>query len=161
MKHNIISFNHISERLTPEEVEKYKKLYEHYHRLFTCYRWKYKSIKKIKLALEMTSLGLTTIGTVLGAITVNPIVLGSIAGPGILMQAYHTKTDMLNKVNQCTFAYTSYQKTLTEIRTYLRGASYDEAVFISNMKVIDDTVIDMCPPVINLYQKYNEKYTIQ
>ena len=109
----------------------------------------------------MTSLGLTTIGTFVGAVTANPIILGSIAGPGILMQAYHTKTDMSNKVNQCKFAYTSYQKTLTEIRTYLRGASYDEAVFISNMKVIDDTVIDMCPPVINLYEKYNEKYTIQ
>jgi len=27
MKHNIISFDHISEKLTPEEVEKYKKLY--------------------------------------------------------------------------------------------------------------------------------------
>ena len=126
MKHNIISFNHISEKLTNEEIEKYKKLYEHYQRLFTCYRWKYKSIKKIKLALEMTSLSLTTLGTIVGAVTVNPIILGSIAGPGILIQAYLTKADMSNKVNQCKFAYTTYQKTLTELRSYLRGAPYDE-----------------------------------
>jgi len=161
MKHNIISFNHRSEKLTNEEIEKYKKLYEHYHRLFTCYRWKYKSIKKIKLALEMTSLSLTTIGTIGGAVTVNPIILGSIAGPGILMQAYLTKADMPNKVNQCKFAYTTYQKTLTELRSYLRGAPYDETVLISNMKGIDDTVIDMCSPVINLYEKYSKKYTVQ
>ena len=144
MKHNIISFNHRSEKLTNEEIEKYKKLYEHYHRLFACYRWKYKSM-----------------GTIVGAVTVNPIILGSIAGPGILMQTYLTKADMPNTVNQCKFAYTTYQKTLTELRSYLRGAPYDETVFISNMKGIDDTVIDMCSPVVNLYEKYSKKYTVQ
>ena len=72
-------------------------------------------MKRIKLSLEITSIGLTSVGSIAGPVTMNTIVLGCIAGPGILIQGYLTKTDLTNKVEQCKFAYTTYYKILTQI----------------------------------------------
>ena len=38
----------------------------------------------------------------------------------------------------------------------MRGASYDENIFLSDIKVIDDIVIDNCPSVDSLYDKYKK-----
>ena len=40
----IFSFNRISTDLGKGEIEKFKRLYKNYHRLCTCYRWKYKHL---------------------------------------------------------------------------------------------------------------------
>ena len=149
----IFTFNHILNGLSKEEIEKFKHLYKNYHRLCTCYRWKYKKMKRIRLSLEMTSIGLTSIGSIAGGVTLNPVVLACIAGPGILIQGYLTQTDLPNKVEQCKFAYTTYHKILTQVKAFLRGMPYDETVFLSNVKVIDDIIIDRCPSVNKLFYK--------
>ena len=46
----------------------------------------------------------------------------------------------------CRFAYTSYQKILTQLKSYLRGMTYDESILLSDLKIIDDIVTDLCPP---------------
>ena len=107
----------------------------------------------------MSSIGLTTIGSIAGAVTLNLFVLGCIAGPGILIQGYLTKSNTTDKVEQCKFAYTTYYKILTQIKAFLRGMPYDETVFLSDVKVIDDIVIDCCPSVTGLFDKYNEKFS--
>ena len=152
----IFTFNHISNGLSKEEIEKFKHLYKNYHKLCTCYRRKYKKMKRIKLSLEMTLIGLTSIA---GAVTLNPVVLGCITGPGILIQGYLTKTDRPNKVELCKFAFTTYHKILTQIKAFLRGMPYDETVFLSDVKVIDDTVIDCCPSVNGLFDEYNKNFS--
>ena len=125
----IFTFNHILTDLSEEEIEKFKCLYK--NRLCTCYRWKYKKMKRVKLSLEMTSIGLTSVGSIAGAITLNPIILGLLT--------------------------TTYNKILTQIKAYLRGMPYDETVFLSDVKVIDDIVIDCCPSVTALF--YHEKFS--
>ena len=117
-------------------------------------------MKRIKLSLEMSAIGLTTIGSIAGAVTLNPIVLGCIAGPGILIQGYLTKSNITDKAEQCKFAYTIYYKILTQIKAFLRGMPYDETVFFSDVKVIDDIVIDCCPSVTGLFDKYHEKFSV-
>ena len=45
----------------------------------------------------MASLGLTVSGTIAGGITLNPVILGCISGPGILIQGYLTKSNIKTK----------------------------------------------------------------
>ena len=52
-----------------------------------------------------------------------------------------------------TFAYTTYQKTLVELRFCLRASHFDHELFINNMKLIDETIIDMCP-IIDMFEKH-------
>ena len=154
----IISFNHISPNLSEEEIKKNNSLNKNYHRLYMCFRWKYKKLKRIRLSLELTSLGSTAFGLIVGEVTLNPVLLGVISGPGILIQGYLTKSNLPNKVEQCKFAYTTYFKILTEIKSFLRGMPYDEFVFLSDLKVVDDIVIDRCPSIITLFEKYNKRF---
>ena len=67
-----------------------------------------------------------------------------------------TKTDLPNKVEQCKFAYTTYHKILTQIKASLRGMPYDETVLLSDVKVIDDIVINCRPSVNGLFDEYNK-----
>ena len=123
MTKNIFNWNHISSDLTEDKISELKELYKNYHRLFKCYQWKYKKLKRLKMSLEMSSIGLTVTGSVVGAITLNPIIIACVAGPGVLIQGYLTKSNLINNVERCKFAYTSYKKILIQLKSFLRGLS--------------------------------------
>ena len=158
MVKKIMEFNHISTSLDEDEISKLKALYRTYHRLYKCYQWKYKKLKRLKLTLELSSIGLTTIGSITGLATLNPIILGSLAGPGVLIQAYLVKSDLNRMVNMCRFAYTSYEKILVQLRGFLRGLSYDESNFLTDLKILDDIVIDQPLSADKYFDKYNKTF---
>ena len=108
-RRNIV-YNHISKNLSEDEVTKLKQWYLYYYKLYTCYKWKYMKLMRTKLSLNMVSLGLTVSGTIAGGITLNPIILGCISGPGILIQGYLSKSNINTKADMCRFAYTSFQQ---------------------------------------------------
>ena len=153
-----INFNHISSRLNDDEISKLRALYKCYHRLFKCYQWKYKKLRRLKLSLELSSLGLTTAGSVTGIVTLNPFIIGTLAGIGIMIQAYLTKSDLNKRVDRCRFAYTSYEKVLVQLKSFLRGLPYDKNMFLSDVKVIDDIVIDCCPSIDKYFDQYNKTF---
>jgi len=48
----------------------------------------------------------------------------------------------------CRFAYTTYDKTLIELRTYVGGLRMKEFEgFLIKMQTLDDTIADFTPPV--------------
>ena len=153
-----ITYNHISKDLTDDEVNKLKQWYSHYHKLYTCFKWKCKKLKKVNLSLNVVSLGLTVSGTIAGGITLNPIILGCISGPGILIQGYLSKSNIKTKTEMCRYAYTSYQKILTQLKSFLRGMTYEESIFLSDLKIIDNVVTDLCPPINGMSKKYHKIY---
>lgn len=103
-------------------------------------------------------MGLVVIGGVAGAVTINPIVLGCISGPGVLIEGYLVKSNLRRRVEMCRFAYTSYLKILTQIRNFFRGLACDDIAFLTDCKVISDTITDLCPAIDDLYPKYEKKY---
>ena len=158
MVQKVIGFNHISDNLSNDEVIKLKTLYLSYHRLQMCYKWKYKKLRRLKLSLELSSIGLTSVGAIVGGITLNPIILGSLTATGIMIQAYLTKSDLHKRVDMCKFAFTSYEKVLVQLKNFLRGLAYHETNFLTDIKILDDIIIDQCPSVEKYYDKYNKVY---
>ena len=158
MVHKVIGFNHISDSLKHDEVTKLQTLYRSYHKLQMCYKWKYKKLRRLKLSLELSSIGLTTVGAIVGGVTLNPIILGSLTGSGIMIQAYLTKSDLNRRVDRCRFAFTSYERVLVQLKSFLRGLPYDESNFLTDLKVIDDIIIDQCPSVEKYYDKYDRVF---
>ena len=158
IKRNIYGFNHISVKLKPNEIDKLQTLYKSYHKLFICYQWKYMKLNKRKLALHLSSIALTVIGTITGSVTLNPIIGGSIVGAGVLIQGYLAKSDITNKTSQCRLAYTTYEKLLIRIRSYLRGLDYDMILLLSDIKSIDEMIVDQCPSAEEFSKKYFKKY---
>ena len=157
-KKNIFKWNHISENLTSDEITKLQNLYKHYHRLFQCYHWKYKKLRRLKLSLQLSSISFTVVGTITGSITLNPVVAGTVVGAGVIIQGYLAKANLLQRIGKCRLAYTSYEKIMVQLRHFLRGIPYDENVFLSDIKIIDDMIIDQCPSADEYSKKYNKKF---
>jgi hypothetical protein len=103
---SFIKFNHISKDLSPDETNKFYEFYYQYHRLAKCYKMKYKIINRKIPALRMCSLGLTITGTIVGAVKLNPIILGTITGAEVLIGSYNERQ--------------TYRKTSKSVRLHIR-----------------------------------------
>lgn len=149
-----MDINHISKELSADEVEKLRKMYNHYEELHTFYTRKYKRLKKINLTLNLTSVGLTTLGTVLAPFT--SLFTLVISGVGVLAQTYLIKSNLSKRIEACSMASKSYKKVATQLRSYLRGLSYDESVLLNELTIINDMVTDSCAPAFNRSTKKRE-----
>ena len=66
-----ISFNHECKDLTVDQSNELKNLYQFYHKLKFSYKWRYRRLKTILLALNMASVSLTAAGSMLALFTHN------------------------------------------------------------------------------------------
>lgn len=118
-------------------------MYECYDKLYIFYKRNYKHLKKVSLALNLTSEGLTALGTVLAPFTSLTLTL---SGFGVLIQSYLTNSSIQKRVEACGFAYKCYKKIVTQIRSFLKVVKYDNEVLQSEVKIIDYLVTDSCAP---------------
>ena len=68
----------------------------------------------------MTSACLDVSGTITGGVTLNPVVLGTISGSGVLLKTRSEIKNYRKKIELCRFAYTSYEKILVDLRSFMR-----------------------------------------
>ena len=97
-KENIFKFNHIDKSKTKEEIQEIKELYKYYHFKFWVYQKAHKHFKKLNLLLNITSSGLIVVGAVVGGLTANPAILGSISGAGLVLKTFSETKDYKKKI---------------------------------------------------------------
>ena len=105
--------------------------------------------------VNLASVGLVAIGTTAEGVTLNSVVLGVVSGAGVLLKTAAEIKNHPGKIEQAKFAYTTYAKSLSEIRCFLRGEAHDSEAFIQKMKVLDEVIIDLGLE----YDKFSEKYS--
>ena len=98
------------------------------------------------------------IGTITGGITLNPIILGVINGAGVLVASLGKIKNYKKKMEMTQRAFTTYDKVLVELRSALRGDSFNKQEFIDRMKLIDEMIIDQTPLADRFVSKYNKKF---
>jgi len=155
---SIFNWNHISENLTDDQISELKALYKFYHKKYWLAKMTYKYYKKAELTCNIGSALMVITGTVVGGVTLNPIPLGTISGAGLLLKTYSEAKNYKRKIEMSKFAYTSYSKVLTDLRSFMRGLNYDEKEFLDYVKVVDDIIIDMCPLTDKFEKKYNKVF---
>ena len=155
---NIFNWNHVSENLTEDQISELKALYKFYHKKYWLFKMTYKYFKKAELACNIGSVSLVVTGTVVGGVTLNPIVLGTVSGAGRLLKTYSEAKNYKRKIEMCKFAYTTYEKILTHLRCFMRGLEYNDKEFIDYVKVLDEIIIDMCPLTDKFEKKYNKVF---
>ena len=63
------------------------------------------------------------------------------------------------KMDMCKFAYTTYEKSLSELRNYALGGIDDLSEFLTKMQTLDEVVVDFTPPTCDRYeQDYYSKF---
>ena len=121
----------------------------------------FKYFKKAELTCNIGSVLFVLIGTVVGGVTLNPIPLGIISGSGLLLKTYSEAKNYKRKIEMCKFTYTTYEKVLTDLRSFMRGLKYNNKEFLDYVKVLDDIIIDMCPLTDKFENKYNKVFIQQ
>ena len=151
---SIFNWNHISDKLTEDQISELKALYKFYHKKYWLFKMTFKYFKKAELVCNIGSAVLVVTGTVAGSVTLNPIVLGTISGAGVLLKTFSEAKNYKGKIEMCKFAYTSYEKILTDLGSFMRGLEYNHKEFLDYVKVLDDIIIAVCP----LTDKFEKKY---
>ena len=107
--------------------------------------------------MNLTSSGLVAIGAIAGGVTMNPIVLGVISGVGLIVKTASEMKNLKSKIEMSKFAFTTYEKTLSDLRFALRGGNFDRTEFLSSMEAIDGIVIDLGLDLEKFENKWKEK----
>ena len=157
-KQSIFDFNHIDPHIQEEELKEIKNLFRFYHKRFWCLKRAHSRFKKMNLLMNCTSSGLIAIGTITGAATMNPIVLGVISGVGLIMKTAMEMKNLKSKIEMSKFAFTTYEKTLSDLRFALRGGNFDRTEFLSSMEAIDGIVIDLGLDWEKFENEWKEKF---
>ena len=114
----------------------------------------YSRSKAILLTLNLVSVTLVTTGSIVGGVTMNPVILGVISGAGVLLQTVIEIKNLSKKIEQSKFAFTSYANVLSDLRNFMRGEEYNQEEYLRKLKTLDDHVIEMS---LN-WEKYVKKY---
>ena len=132
-RERIFNWNHVSENLTEDQISELKALYKFYHKQYWLHKESFKSFKKKNI-------------------------LGSISGAGLILKTYSEVKNYKRKIEMCKFAYTTYEKVLTHLRSFMRGLEYNEKEFLDHVKVLDEIIIEMCPLTDKFEKKYNKVF---
>ena len=154
---DIFEFNHIDKSLSETEIETIKDFYRHYHKKFWCFKKCYKSYKFLDDLFTISGICLVAIGTITGGITLNPVILGVVNGAGVIMAGVGKNKNYKKKIELSRIAYTTYEKTLVELRAALRGHEFNKDEFVDRMKLIDEMIIDQSPIADRFSSRYNKK----
>ena len=84
---DIYDFNHIDQTLSKEKVEKMKDLYAYYHKKHYGYEKLYRGFRKKNFVCNLLAGKLIISAAVAGGITLNPAVIATLTGVGLILKA--------------------------------------------------------------------------
>ena len=155
---DLFDFNHIDPSINEETKKELKEMYKYYHKLWWCHKKTVERLKKINLVINLASVSLVTAGTIAGAVTLNPVILGTITGAGLLLKTASEIKQYSNKIAMFKIGLSTYEKTLIDLRSFLRGKEYPREDFIFKMQLVDGDITDLYSiPEKNL-KKYKKTF---
>jgi len=154
MSDNIFNWNHISNKLSKDQVDELKSYYKTYHRKCWAYKKYEKKFKRLRLLGDSLSIIFAT-GGLSSSIATGGIALVAISTSALLIQLWMKHKDLELKIHNCIYAHQSYQHLLDELREMLRSGNIINNDIYIKMKHIDDYVTDNAPIVDKYYRKYD------
>ena len=156
---DIFEFNHIDQTLSTEKVKILKDLYAYYHKKHYGYEKWHRGFRRKNFVCNLSAGKLIISAAVAGGITLNPVVIATLTGVGLILKAVASLKKYDKKMERANFARIEYQKILVEIRFYLRGEVFDEKAFLDKLKMIDNFVTDHCMEIpLSVQRKYDKKF---
>ena len=158
MTKNIFNWNHISSNLTQDQITELKEYYQTYHRKCWAFKQAAKRFKKWKLLGDTLSVVFAT-GGIASAIATSGISLVAISTTSVIIQSWMKHKNLDLKIQNCIYAYQSYQHLLNSIKDTMRGGDFQQNVLHTMMNSIDNYVCDNSPIVDKFLQKYDTIFT--
>ena len=158
MTKNIFDWNHISSNLTQDHITELKEYYQTYHRKCWAFKQAAKHFKKYKLLGDTLSVVFAN-GGITSAIATSGISLVAISTTSVIIQGWMKHKNLNLKIQNCTYAYQSYQHLLNTIKDMMRGGDFQPNILHTMMNTIDNHVTDNSPIIDKFLQKYDKNMT--
>ena len=152
MTRKICDFNHISPELNREQVDELIGYYKPTHQKWFLYKKAHKHYKLIKYASRLPS------GAIAGGGIASVIVSGSVLTIILLIEILLDYKDVNENMNNCKYAYQSYQHLMIQIKTALRLGQYNIQNLVNSISNLDNFFVDVCPLVDKYKKEYYKKY---
>ena len=157
---DLFEFNHIDPTLSKEKVKLLKDLYTHYHKKHYGYEKLHRGFRRKNFVCNLSAGKLIISAAIAGGITLNPAVMATLTGVGLILKAVASLKKFDKKVERANLACIEHQKILDDIRFYLRGEVFDEKVFLDSLKMKDNFITDHCMEIpLSVQRKYDKKFT--
>ena len=86
----------------------------------------------------------------------NPVILGTITGAGLLLKTTSEIKQYSNKISMFKIGLSTYEKTLVDLRSFLRGKEYSREDFIFKMNLVDGDLADLYSISEKILKKYKK-----
>ena len=135
-------------------------LYAYYHKQRWCRRQMFYFFKWCHGFLNALALLVMAAGVVVGSVHENSFVVVGLTAFGTVVKGWNDFKKFSLKVDMCRFAYTTYEKTLIELKTYVRGLPLEEFDgFLIRMQTLDEVITDFTPPVFDrVMRQYPQRF---
>lgn len=117
-----------------------------------------KTLQKWKLLGNSLSIVFAS-GGIASSLATGDISLIAISTVALFIQSWMEHRDLDLKIQNCAYAYQSYQHLLNAIKDTMRGGDFKPSCIHITMRNIDDYVTDNSPVVDKYLLKYDEKFT--
>ena len=109
---DIFEFNHIDQTLSKEKVKFLKNLYTHYHKKHYCYEKLHHGFRRKNFVCNLSAGKLIISAAIAGGITLNPAVMATLTGVGLILKAVASLKKFDKKMERANLARIEYQKIL-------------------------------------------------
>ena len=130
---NIFDWNHMSVKLTKDQIEELKDYYKSYHKKCWAYKQAMKRFKTWKLIGNSLSVIFAT-GGLASSIATSGISLVGISTAAILIRGWMKHKNLDLKIQNCLFAYQSYQHLLVAIKDMMRSGEYQQNNLLAELR---------------------------
>ena len=130
---SIFDWNHISDKLTEEQIEELKSYYHTYHKKCWAYKQASKRLKKWKLLGNSLSIVFAS-GGLASSLATGGTSLIAISTLALLIQGWMKHKDLDLKIQNCVYAYQSYQHLLNTIKDMMRSGDFEPSYIHITMK---------------------------
>ena len=131
--------------------------YAYYHHHWWCRRRQFTHFKRAHLWWNGLALLLMASGLIVGPVLKNSWVVAGLSAVSTLVKGWIEFRNWGTLVQLSRFAYTTYAKTLIELRTWARsGDDGDPAAFLVKLQTLDDMVTDFVPPLTDTCRRVYE-----
>jgi len=110
--------------------------------------------------LNALALIIMATGIVVGCVLENGLLIACLTAAGTVIKGWNEFKKFSFKIDMCRFAYTTYDKALIGLRTYVQGLPMEEFDrFLIKMQTLDDTITDLTPSVSDkCVQEYKQRF---
>lgn len=151
----------VSDEVTHETLLKLDGLYASYHKQWWCRRQLFYNFKLRNGLCNGLALLVMALSIIVGAVWEHSYVVVGLTALATLIKGWSDFKKYSLKMDMCRFAYTTYEKTLVEIKSYVRAGIDTGQLndFIVKMQTLDEIIIEFSPPTPDkCIRRYDTKF---